>query len=31
MRPWVAFVLGAGAVFVWQHFTGGTGVGAPRR
>ena len=28
MRPWVAFALGAGAVFVWQHFTGGTGAKA---
>jgi hypothetical protein len=28
MRPWVAFALGAGAVFIWQHFTGGTGARA---
>lgn len=28
MRPWVAFLLGAGAVFAWQHFTGGTGAKA---
>lgn len=28
MRPWVAFALGAGAVFLWQHFTGGTGAKA---
>lgn len=30
MRPWVAFLIGAGAVFAWQHFTGGSGVGARR-
>jgi len=28
MSPWMAFALGAGAVFLWQHYTGGTGAKA---
>ena len=31
MKPWMAFALGAGAVFLWQHFTGGSGVGARKK